>query len=92
MPTYVYFCDTCDTEFEAFQPFSAKPLKTHDVCGGGVRKVFLPASIVFKGSGFYITDSRSSSRATSAPAKSNSNSGSKADSKADAKATTSTDE
>jgi putative FmdB family regulatory protein len=60
MPTYVYFCATCDVEFEAFQSFSDKPLKTHDVCGGDVRKVFLPAGIVFKGSGFYATDSRSS--------------------------------
>ncbi len=58
MPTYVYFCQTCDAEFEAIQSFSAKPLRTHDVCGSAVRKVFLPASIVFKGSGFYATDSR----------------------------------
>lgn len=61
MPTYVYFCETCDTEFEAFQTFSAKNLTTHDVCGGSVRKVFLPAGIVFKGSGFYVNDSRSGS-------------------------------
>ncbi len=60
MPIYVYFCETCEEEFEAFQSFSAKPLVTHDVCGGKARKVFLPASIVFKGSGFYATDSRSS--------------------------------
>ena len=62
MPTYVYFCATCDVEFEAFQSFSDKPLKTHDVCGGSVRKVFLPAGIVFKGSGFYVNDSRGSSK------------------------------
>ncbi len=62
MPTYVYFCETCDVEFEAFQSFSDKPLKTHDECGGSARKVFLPAGIVFKGSGFYVNDSRGSSK------------------------------
>lgn len=59
MPTYVYFCATCDVEFEAFQSFSDTPLTTHAECGGAVRKVFLPAGVVFKGPGFYKTDSRS---------------------------------
>ncbi len=65
MPTYVYFCETCEVEFEAHQSFSAKPLSSHDVCGGKARKVFLPASIVFKGSGFYVNDSRNATRSTS---------------------------
>ena len=59
MPTYVYHCAKCDTEFDVFQSFSDKELTTHDECGGDLKKVFLPAPIVFKGSGFYKTDSRS---------------------------------
>jgi putative FmdB family regulatory protein len=59
MPTYEYVCKQCGDRFEIFQPFSAKPLKKHEVCGGPLQKVFHPAGIVFKGSGFYSTDSRS---------------------------------
>jgi putative FmdB family regulatory protein len=59
MPTYEYVCKQCGDRFEIFQPFSAKPLKKHEVCGGPLQKVFHPAGVVFKGSGFYSTDSRS---------------------------------
>lgn len=59
MPTYEYVCKQCGEQFELFQSFSAKPLKTHDACGGPVQKVFHARGIVFKGSGFYVTDSRS---------------------------------
>jgi len=61
MPTYEYLCKTCGTQFEVFQSFHDKPLKTHDGCGGPVQKVFHASGIVFKGSGFYATDSRGSS-------------------------------
>jgi putative FmdB family regulatory protein len=66
MPTYEYGCTVCGQHIEVFQRFSEDPLTTCGVCGGALRKVFHPASIVFKGSGFYATDSRSS--ATSGPA------------------------
>jgi putative FmdB family regulatory protein len=59
MPTYVYRCAKCELEFDVFQSFSDKELTTHDDCGGDLKKIFLPAPIVFKGSGFYKTDSRS---------------------------------
>ena len=58
MPTYEYECTVCGQHIEVFQRFSEDPLSTCGVCGGKLRKVFHPAGIVFKGSGFYATDSR----------------------------------
>jgi putative FmdB family regulatory protein len=63
MPTYVYACDTCGAQFEQFQSFKEEPLRTCPSCAGAVRRVFQPVGIVFKGSGWYITDSRKSSSA-----------------------------
>ncbi len=65
MPTYEYTCKSCGDNIEVFQPFSAKPLKTHDVCGGELKKVFHARGVLFKGSGFYVTDSRNGSRSAS---------------------------
>jgi putative FmdB family regulatory protein len=64
MPTYVYACDSCGTQFERFQSFKEEPLRTCPACAGAVRRVFQPVGIVFKGSGWYITDSRKASSAT----------------------------
>ena len=64
MPTYVYACDTCGAQFEQFQSFKDEPLRTCPSCSGAVRRVFQPVGIVFKGSGWYITDSRKSSSAS----------------------------
>ena len=64
MPTYVYACDTCGAQFEQFQSFKDEPVRTCPSCAGAVRRVFQPVGIVFKGSGWYITDSRKSSSAT----------------------------
>jgi putative FmdB family regulatory protein len=58
MPTYEYVCRSCGTHVEVFQHFSDEPLTECGVCGGSLRKVFHPAGILFKGSGFYATDSR----------------------------------
>src|SRR6266540_5134403 len=66
MPTYEYGCTVCGQHIEVFQRFSEDALTTCGVCGGKLRKVFHPAGIVFKGSGFYATDSRS--KATSGAA------------------------
>ncbi|MDX1447555.1 MAG: FmdB family zinc ribbon protein [Acidimicrobiia bacterium] len=62
MPTYEYVCKNCGDRFEKFQSFSARPLKTHDACGGEVQKVFHASGVVFKGPGFYATDSRPAAR------------------------------
>jgi putative FmdB family regulatory protein len=60
MPTYEYACQSCGRHVEVFQKFSEDALTTCEVCGGPLRKVFHPAGILFKGSGFYATDSRRS--------------------------------
>ncbi|GAA1996275.1 FmdB family transcriptional regulator [Nakamurella flavida] len=59
MPTYQYACTECDHRFEAVQAFSDASLTTCPVCGGKLRKVYGSVGVVFKGSGFYRTDSRS---------------------------------
>jgi putative FmdB family regulatory protein len=58
MPTYEYACTECGDRTEVVQSFSDAPPTTCPVCGGVLRKVFSPVGIVFKGSGFYRTDSR----------------------------------
>lgn len=58
MPTYEYVCKACGENIEVFQPFSARPLVKHEECGGDLQKVFHARGVVFKGSGFYKTDSR----------------------------------
>ena len=66
MPTYQYTCTDCGEPVEAVQKFTDDPLTVCAVCGGRLRKVFSPVGIVFKGSGFYRTDSRNSSVAADA--------------------------
>jgi putative FmdB family regulatory protein len=64
MPTYEYVCKNCGETLEVFQSFADKPLKKHKQCGGGeLKKVFHARGIVFKGGGFYATDSKASSSA-----------------------------
>ena len=58
MPTYSYHCDTCDHDFEAVQRFTDDPLTACPECGAPIRRVIQPVGVVFKGSGWYITDSR----------------------------------
>ncbi|GEM_PF-331308 len=59
VPTYEYQCDRCSQNFDVFQRFTDKSLRRHPECGGKLEKVFHPRGVVFKGSGFYVTDSRS---------------------------------
>ena len=63
MPTYEYRCDSCGEHHEVVQSFRDDPLTVCPACGGPLRKVFGSIGVVFKGSGFYKTDSRSSSKA-----------------------------
>ena len=58
MPTYQYACKACEHRFEAVQSFTDAALTECPVCAGNLRKVFSSVGIVFKGSGFYRTDSR----------------------------------
>ena len=67
MPTYQYACTACGEQLEAVQSFSDASLTICPACGGTLRKVFSAVGVVFKGSGFYKTDSRAG--ATDASAK-----------------------
>jgi putative FmdB family regulatory protein len=60
VPTYEYACAECGERLEAVQKFSDDPLTECPACAGRLRKLFSPVGIVFKGSGFYRNDSRSS--------------------------------
>ena len=66
MPTYEYACTNpeCKHEFEVVQSFSDAPVSECPACGSPVRKVYGSVGVVFKGSGFYRTDSRSSASAS----------------------------
>jgi putative FmdB family regulatory protein len=69
VPTYQYTCTDCGEPVEAVQKFTDAPLTVCAACGGRLRKVFSPVGIVFKGSGFYRTDSRNGSSASAPAAK-----------------------
>ncbi|MGI8609764.1 MAG: FmdB family zinc ribbon protein [Candidatus Dormibacteria bacterium] len=89
MPTYGYRCES-GHEFEVFQSMSEAPRTECQECGKPVRRIFYPVGIVFKGPGFYKTDSRGSSSSTNpAPAAGAAGSGSEATAdKPDSPATT----
>jgi putative FmdB family regulatory protein len=72
MPTYEYACKECGERLEVMQSFSDKPLKRHKTCGGQLQKVYHPAGLIFKGSGFYVTDSRSSGKKSGSSSRSSS--------------------
>jgi putative FmdB family regulatory protein len=63
MPTYAYRCRDCGHQFDIFQKFSEDALTVCPNCQGTIRRVIQPTGVVFKGSGFYINDSRSSGKA-----------------------------
>ena len=64
MPIYEYECGRCRSRFEMRQGFDAEPEALCPQCQGKSRRLFHSTAIVFKGSGFYITDSRQSTTAT----------------------------
>lgn len=76
MPTYSYACTQCDNRFDIVQSFTDDALTVCSECSGALRKLFNSVGIVFKGSGFYRTDSRSGASSASEPAKSESSSSS----------------
>jgi putative FmdB family regulatory protein len=77
MPTYEYLCKNCGETIEVFQSFSDKPLKKHKECGGQLQKVFHARGIVFKGGGFYATDSKPAAKTKSSDSTSDTSSDSK---------------
>ena len=88
MPTYAYACTTCEHRFEVQQSFSDAALTECPECQGRLRKLFNSVGIVFKGSGFYRTDSRNGTKSESSSG-SESGSGSGSDGAAAAKSETS---
>jgi putative FmdB family regulatory protein len=64
VPTYAYTCTVCGHSFDVHQSFDEAALTVCPECSGRLRKVFSPVGVVFKGSGFYRTDARSSTKST----------------------------
>jgi putative FmdB family regulatory protein len=93
MPTYQYACTECGHAFEQFQSFSDDALTECPECQGRLRKVFNAVGVVFKGSGFYRTDSRdkkvSSASSATSEGKSESKPEAKTETKTETKATAS---
>lgn len=84
MPTYSYACTECDNRFDMVQAFTDDSLTTCEKCSGRLRKLFNSVGVVFKGSGFYRTDSRESTKSsTNGSAKPNSSSGTEGSSNGD---------
>ena len=90
MPTYAYACTECDHRFEIFQSFSEDSLTQCPQCEGRLRKLFNAVGVVFKGGGFYRTDSRSGS-SSSVPASSDSGKSSSASSSSSSSSSSSAD-
>lgn len=67
MPIYEYECLTNGHRFEKLQALNDEPIKICEICGAPVRKVYHPAGIIFKGSGWYKTDNRSKSTSSDSP-------------------------
>jgi len=93
MPIYEYICDTCHDEFEVRRSFLDEGVPPCPTCNGTgkVHKVFSPPAIVFKGKGFYVTDSRGKSSATTTGSKrdsSDNDSDKKAEPRAESKSIT----
>jgi putative FmdB family regulatory protein len=64
VPTYSYACTECGNRFDVVQAFTDDALTTCEQCSGRLRKLFSSVGVVFKGSGFYRTDSRESSKSS----------------------------
>lgn len=91
MPTYEYACRDCGEHVEVVQSFRDDPLTTCGICEGDLRKVFSAAGIIFKGSGYYVTDTRKPAQSESAETGSTSSDKSDAASSSDSSTSSSTE-
>ena len=91
MPTYSYACTECDNRFDAVQAFTDDALTTCPQCTGRLRKLFNSVGVVFKGSGFYRTDSREGGKSSTAGADSSSSAKSGASSSSPAEKSSASD-
>ncbi|GAA1899878.1 FmdB family zinc ribbon protein [Asanoa iriomotensis] len=85
MPTYQYACTECGHNLEAVQSFADEPLTVCPECEGRLRKVFNSVGVVFKGSGFYRTDSRNGATGSDSKVTSESKTETKSESKTETK-------
>lgn len=69
MPIYAYECKECGVRFDRRQSFSDDPITICPECGGEVHRLIQPAGIIFKGSGFYVTDNRGSKSSLTTPSR-----------------------
>jgi putative FmdB family regulatory protein len=94
VPTYQYACKetACGHRFEAVQSFSDDPIAICPVCEGQVRKVFSAVGVVFKGSGFYRTDSRENAKASNGSSPNGSSSNGSGEKKSEAASSSSSGE
>ena len=94
MPTYQYACKepACGHRFEAVQSFSDDPIAICPVCEGQVRKVFSAVGVVFKGSGFYRTDSRENAKSSNGSSSNGSSSNGSGEKKSEAASSSSSGE
>jgi putative FmdB family regulatory protein len=79
VPTYEYVCTDCGNNLEVVQRFTDESLTECPVCHGRLRKMFYPVGVVFKGSGFYRTDSRTQDKERASAGSTNGSPGTKAD-------------
>ncbi len=91
MPLYEYQCETCGVRFERRQHINDEPIKVCPECGGEVHRLIQPVGIIFKGSGFYVTDNRAKSstsgtKSTKKPSKPSEESKTTGESKTESKA------
>lgn len=91
MPTYVYACRACDDRLEVVQKMSDAALTDCVKCGGGLRRVLFPPAVVYKGSGFYVTDYKNGGRKSESSEDKASGGNGAGESKPDAKAETSSE-
>ncbi|MCV7216761.1 FmdB family transcriptional regulator [Mycobacterium crocinum] len=89
MPTYSYACTECDNRFDAVQAFTEDALTSCPQCSGRLRKLFNSVGVVFKGSGFYRTDSRESGKNSSKSDSPSSSSSEKSSSSSDSSSSSS---
>ena len=90
MPTYQYACTACGHQLEAVQSFAEDPLTECPSCAGRLRKLYSSVGIVFKGSGFYRTDSRAKTGEAKEGSKTESKAGSDSSSKTESKSESTT--
>ena len=91
MPTYQYKCRECEHRFDVTQKITEDPLKECPECSGEIRRVLFPAGVVFKGSGWYVTDYRNSGEKAKYESESKGESGASDGAKSDSNSDASTE-